>query len=235
MVILKNLNSDKILSPTAVALGFFDGVHLGHQRVIQNTIDCKDKGLSSCVFTFSVDHEAPASKAGFKILSTDTLKAQILENMGVEFMFCPTFEEIKNLTPEQFVADILKNTLSAQCVACGDDFHFGIKASAGVKELKELCAQHNIMVNVIGPVQEDGLNISSSRIRDYIKQGNIKKANKLLGRPYTIDFEVIQGQRLGRTMSFPTINQKLPEVYVMPKFGVYASAALIHGKMYPSG
>lgn len=234
MVTYTDLHIIKLDSPTAVAIGFFDGIHLGHRKVLDNILDLKQKGLSSCVFSYMVSKQIPQAKTGLRYLRTATLKQNYLQDLGVDTLVMPEFESFCSLTPEEFARDILCEKLHAQVVCCGRDLHYGKNASADVEQLQEDGKRFGFEVKIVDPVCIDGKKVSSSLIREYIREGNVDKANELLDRPFALDFEVVKGNQLGRTIAFPTINQVLPEQFVIPKFGVYVSVAVIDGKVYPA-
>ncbi len=216
---------------TAVALGFFDGVHRGHEAVIRPTLD--HPGLSSAVFTFTVHDSSPAAKQKQRMIQSLKLKGETLEELGVEYLFCPDFDSFRSLSPEQFVSEMLVGQFHAGAVYCGEDFRFGAKASGDTTLLRKLCKEHGIEMTVVAPVYEDGKIISSTRIRQCLMEGNIPEANRLLGRPFALEAEVVYGKQLGRELSFPTINQQFPEDQMVPKNGVYAVLANVDGCWIP--
>lgn len=224
------------LNKTVVALGLFDGVHLGHAAVIKKACSlAKDMGATAAVFTFSADGDRPTKKKNQGFIATETVKFGLFEKLGVSFAAAPKFEQIKNLSPKAFVKDILIDAMRAKAIVCGYDFHFGSGASASAEDLKSFAKEYGCEVTVI-PAQKnsDGEAISSTGIRLLLEAGKIKEANALLGHCYQIDFEVESGRHLGSKLGFPTINQAYRCGYAVPKFGVYAAAALIKGQYYPA-
>lgn len=217
---------------TAVALGLFDGLHKGHRAVLQGAIDCSKQGLSPAVFTFDTTNCLP-SKDAMSIMPFE-LKLEMLEEMGIEYIFTPNFDSLHELSPKAFVEEILIGRLNAGAAVCGEDFHFGKNAKGDSRELARLCAEHDINVIICPAVRQGDKTVSSTAIREYIKQGNIAAANEMLGFEFTLRLKVIHGTRLGRTIGFPTINQQAHENQLLPKFGVYASTSIIDGKEYPS-
>lgn len=215
--------------PTAVAVGFFDGVHRGHRAVIEAAAAHKSAGLDLCVFSFSINSASPEKKKGARLLQTPTLKARSIEALGADWLLTPDFSQFKGLSPEQFALDVLMRGLNAGVVCCGYDYHFGKNACAGARELAELLTPHGVRVEQIGAVLDEGLPVSSTRIRDALAAGDIKTANRLLGRAFAIDFPVARGRGLGRELGFPTANQPIGEAYAQLRFGVYATQVLIDG------
>lgn len=231
MKVFKELN-EKNTNNTAVALGLFDGVHRGHQKVISKAIN--NNKYKSAVLTFTTKINRPTKKQEQKDILTVNQRLYRLEGMGVDYVYIPDFEDIKDLTPEDFVYNILHNVINAKVVYCGQDYRFGKKASGDVDVLTSLCEKLGIKVEVIGQELYKDEVISSTRIRKLISSGQVDLVNDLLGYNYFIDEVVEKGYQLGRTINFPTINQKLSENICLLKFGVYISSVNINGKTYKS-
>ena len=156
-------------------------------------------------------------------------KMSVFRNLGVEEWIQADFDDLRDFTPERFVRDILRDTLNACRVCCGYNYRFGKDGAGNADTLRELCRPLGIEVIVTAPVVVDGEPVSSTRIRRIIESGQVEKAAKLLGRPFTLDIEVVGGQRLGKLLGSPTINQPLPKNFVRPRFGVYASSLEVGG------
>lgn len=214
---------------TAVALGYFDGLHLGHIGVIGAALAQKD--LKPAVFTFNCDTTLPKFKSPEDIISFEN-KCELLEKMGVEYLCAPDFAEVCTLTDEDFVRELLHKRLNAGFACCGRNFRFGLGGFGTPERLAELGAGYGIAVRIVEDVCLDGEMISSSRIRELIRRGEIREANILLGYELQFSLPVVTGNKLGRTLSFPTINQIIPATNVIPRFGVYASYVSIHGRNY---
>ena len=216
---------------THVALGFFDGVHNGHRAVIGSCV--AEKGDRPClVLTF---RESPAKALGRPIptlLSTNERKAELLAQIGVDEVIFAGFNDIKDMSPQAFVAEILRDKLHAKKVYCGFNYHFGQGGSGDTELLKKLCAEQGIAVEVKDPVFRDGEPASSSLIRRCIAEGMIEKANNLLGYPYAIEGAIDSGNHIGSAMGFPTVNIPIGEGLTVPRYGVYASAITIDGRRY---
>lgn len=214
---------------TAVALGYFDGLHLGHVGVIGAALAQKD--LKPAVFTFNCDTTLPKFKSPEDIISFEN-KRELLEKMGVEYLCAPDFAEVCTLTDDDFVRELLHKRLNAGFACCGRNFRFGLGGYGTPERLAELGAEYGITVRIVEDVCLDGEMISSSRIRELIRNGEIGEANRLLGYELQFSLPVVTGNKLGRTMSFPTINQIIPRTNVIPRFGVYASYVSVHGRHY---
>lgn len=220
-------------TPSAVALGFFDGVHMGHRAVISAAVaSARQNGLAPRVFTFRPEGSAPASKEGLTLLQTEEQKEAILDSLGVEEVVCPPFGDFRALTPEQFVRDLLGRTLRARELFCGFNYHFGRGGAAGVPELTALCEPLGIRVTALPPVLWQGEVVSSTRIRRCIRAGEADKAAEMLQSPFTLTAEVVHGKRLARTLSWPTINQLFPPDFTIPRHGVYWSQVELGGRTW---
>lgn len=208
---------------TAVALGFFDGIHLGHRAVISGAVREKINGLAPTVLTFTESPLRELTGAGAPRLLEEGDREAQLSGQGVELLYLLPFTGLMELTPERFVEEVLVNTLRAKRVFCGFNYRFGRGGRADAKRLIELCRPFGVQVTVLEPVILDDAPVSSTRIRNMIEVGDVRTAARLLGRPFSFDFEVVHGRQVGRLMGTPTLNQPFPEGFVLPKFGVYAS------------
>ena len=208
-----------------IAIGNFDGVHRGHQAVLQEALSfAKDKGKPAIVYTFEphprsyfnpqqpVDRLTPAAE-----------KAEIFKLMGFDAVVEQEFDaEFANLSADDFIHTIIQKGFSATAIVTGSDFHFGKKRSGNPDYLKKAGEKSGFDVIQVSPFcDENGMIISSSRIREFLSVGNVEEAAKLLGYRYTVTSEVIHGAELGRTLGFPTANMALP-VTTKLAFGIYA-------------
>ena len=218
---------------TAVALGFFDGIHMGHRNVIMRAVNEKQNGLMSVCFTFlqrptSVIKSVPACA-----LMTQEDKIKMLDMLGVECTYQADFREVMNLSARDFVKEILIDKLKAKKLYCGFNYRFGKNGEGDVEVLKSLCDEFEITLSVVEPIVVDGEVVSSTLIRNLIQEGNIKKANALLCSEFGFCAQIKHGQRLGRELGTPTINQPLIDEFVVPKFGVYVSVVTLeNGEKY---
>lgn len=217
----------KMDNPASVALGVFDGLHLGHCAVIK-AMKNHDKPLIPIVFALT-----GVPKLGKKILTND-MRLTAFENSGAAILFDINFEEIKNFSPERFVKEILNDILNAERVSCGYNYRFGKGASADAYDLKKLCSLYNIDTIITESICVDEIPVSSTKIRQLLENGDMTGASKLLGRFFGYNFEVVGGQQRGRLMGTPTINQHFPADFCIPGFGVYASVVKYNGKILPS-
>ena len=208
-----------------VILGNFDGVHKGHQVILQNAVErAKEKELKTIVYTFSEYPKNQQTK-----ITTCSEKAYFLDKNKIDYLCLEQFEKVRNYSPEEFVEKVIVNDLNAAEVYCGFNFTFGKGKSGNVETLKKLLEERNLKLNVQKAVlDDDGEIISSTRIRNYIKEGNFEKVRELLGHNFIILGEVVYGKQLGRVIGFPTANLKF-ENKIYPEFGVYGVKIHIQG------
>ena len=219
-------------SPRAVALGLFDGLHIGHRQVVLAAAGELPDGVSRCVYTFQPDTVTTKASAGQ--LDTADRQQAALTAMGVDELFMVDFSSIQQLTPEQFVRDVLHRQLHAVQVACGYNYHFGKNGAGDAEALTALCAPFGIRVVVVPPICVDEHPVSSTTIRQALAAGDMAAARRLLGRCYSLRSPVVAGQHLGRRLGMPTINQVLPSHIAYPRYGVYASCVEIQGTVLPA-
>ena len=213
--------------PTALALGGFDGLHIGHSRVIGAA---REEGLLSSVFTFQDDLLLQGKRAP-RILS-QAGKMRLLEKMGVEQCWVAAFSEIREMEAEAFLEVFLKEVCRARVVCCGEDFRFGRDRRGTSALLRDFCRANGMEARVVSPVTLGGAPVSSTRIREAVSKGEMEEAAALLGRPFSFDTPVIHGRQLGRTLGVPTVNQPIPSDFVLPRFGVYASVVSVSGEEF---
>ena len=208
----------------AAAIGNFDGVHLGHQHLIKSAVS---DGKTPAVITFSPHPRRffNPDAEGFA-LTDDQDKSAFIAAMGIKVILRLTFDDaMRQTSAEDFVTSVLP-ALGVGTLYAGEDFGFGNNRSGGMDLIKTLGQDFGITTQAVGLIQDSDHVISSTRIRDLIKTGDMTTAASLLGRPYTISGEVIKGDQRGRTIGFPTANITLPEM-TKPGFGVYTVAACL--------
>lgn len=213
-----------------VALGTFDGLHLGHKKVLLSDTTEYDEKIA-LMFTEhpqkTLSGEAPGE------LITEAKRNEILKEWGYNPEFLE-FSEISMLSPEDFIDKILVEKFDATALCCGFNYRFGKGAKGDVALLKQLCAEREIKLTVCNEVELDGAPVSSTRIRESLKNGDIRTANKMLGRFFSYDFKVVHGDARGRILGSPTINQFFSENFTVAEYGVYASFTIVNGKKYIS-
>jgi riboflavin kinase/FMN adenylyltransferase len=221
---------------TAIALGNFDGVHIGHQRLIKKMVDiANDRGLNSSVLLFENHTKSLIEGAGPLLISSTEQKNGLIKSLGVETIYTIKFDEkLMKLTPEEFIDEILVKRLNVKAIVVGYDYRFGYKASGNSDLLRELGRKYNIQVEILPPVLINEMVVSSTRIRDLIKDGNLEDAKILLNRNFSIQGKVVSGKNIGKKLGFPTANIEPIANYIMPRIGVYSTETIVDGNKYLS-
>ena len=209
MKYLKNTTEFYIEEPTVLSLGKFDGIHRGHELLMEHLASKKEAGLAAVIFTFNIPPRKSVEQVEAKVLTTNEEKMHIFEQIGIDYLVeCPFTKEIMCMEPEDFIAKI----------------HFGHNRRGDYHMLKDLSDKYGYEVLVIDKMQEDKRDISSTFVREEIAKGNIEKANHLLGYHYFVTGEILHGRHLGSTkLGIPTINQIPPEEKLLPESGVYVT------------
>ncbi len=222
-------DTDRIpATPRAVALGLFDGVHIGHRTVVAEAVRLGSGHAAVYTFSPATMHTKNAAKR----LCSAAEQASILEAVGITEIFETDFAAVCDLSPAAFVTDILKNRLHATAVTCGFNYRFGKNGAGDATLLTELCAAQNITVTVVPPVHNHGQAVNSTAIRAALADGDMATVRRMLGRGYCLTIPVEHGQHLGRRLGMPTINQPIPNDLACPRYGVYASCTEIDGAVY---
>lgn len=216
-------------TPISIALGCFDGVHLGHQALLREVISGGQDTVSA-IWTFAEPLTVPYIE---KV--EDRIK--LCSGYGIKYAICETFERFRQMSPSEFVSYLYKS-LNVRRIVCGEDFKFGKDKSGDVSTLKEECEKLGIEVKVVQSVYTElngqRVKVSSTLIRSLIADGNVASASRLLGRPFAISGVVVNGNNLGRTIQVPTLNQRLEKCRIVPKNGVYNTVCAVRGEKYPS-
>lgn len=223
----------QITEESAVTLGKFDGIHKGHQKLIQKILEKKALGLKSVVFTFG---QMPGTvflgKKGRTIL-TKSERQQHLEQMGVDYMIeCPFVEQIIHMEPERFIEEILVGQLHAKYIAVGPDFRFGYQRRGDCRLLTELSEVYGYEVEVFEKEKIEEQVISSSYVREQLGQGAMERVSEFLGYPYYVSGTVVHGRRIGRTLGIPTINILPDDEKMLPPNGVYLTRTTVGAEQF---
>ena len=213
----------------ALALGYFDGLHTAHTAVLKETLKLSGNGLLPAVMLFDEHPKKVLSGENVPFLLQKNRRDGIIDDMGI-IRLNISFEKIKDMSPREFV-EMLVNQNVGEAV-CGYNYRFGRKASGDVGTLRELCGEYGIGVTVCEKYLSEGEEVSSTVIRNAVAQGDMEKAERMLGVPFGFCSEVFSGDKRGRLLGAPTINQYLPEGIVIPRFGVYAAKVFFEGKEY---
>lgn len=218
---------------TAVAIGKFDGVHIGHRRLLEEILSQKRNGMAACVFTFDPAPSVLFGRSDGRELTTGKEKRVLFERMGIDILVeFPLTMETAAMEPECFVREVLAKRMNTRFLAAGTDLSFGAGGRGNATLLESLSPHLGFGVKTIGKVCVDGKEVSSSLIRKQVEQGNMPYAGRLLGMPYPVMGSVVHGNRIGRTLGFPTINLLQPPDKLLPPNGVYLSDVTCRGRKY---
>lgn len=237
MEIFNSLEKVNHIHDTVVALGNFDGVHQGHQEIIRRCVNtARSSGNKSAIFTFS-NHPRNllSGENTVKNILYPEEKAQIIESYGVDYLFnIPFDQDILTMDPIDFIDNILIAGFHMKEAYCGFNYRFGYKATGTPAVLVEEGIKKGFGIHVMRPFVVDGQVVSSSLIRNLIEMGSVKECFKYMGRNYAIGGEVVVGNKIGRTIGFPTSNLIIDDTMVTPPNGVYVTNCLYNGATYPS-
>ena len=220
---------------SVVVLGNFDGVHKAHKMLIEKAIRiAKENGFLSVIYTFSVHPQKYFGKS-VELLTTNEEKERIFADMGVDILvYQKPDREFLSISPDLFVKNVVAERLGAKCVVVGQHYTFGARAKGTSGCLKDLAEQCGIKTYIEELLELDGEIISSSGIRNLIKNGEIIRANKMLGRTFSVTGTVVHGNHLGTGIGFPTANINFDTDKIVPEYGVYIGKAIVNNKEYHS-
>lgn len=225
MEIIKNTTEFQIEEPTAISLGKFDGLHQGHQLLVDRILKKKKEGLASLIFTFDFG-ERP-------VLTLKEERRELLRREHVDYLVeCPFVPALSHMEPEDFVQEVLKKRLHAKYLAVGTDFRFGYQRKGDYHLLQKMSESCGFQVDVVEKACWQGREISSTFIREELEQGHMELVNQLLGYAYSVTGEVLHGRQIGRTLGMPTTNLLPKEQKLLPPNGVYATRTVIAGEVF---
>ncbi|MCM1175160.1 MAG: bifunctional riboflavin kinase/FAD synthetase [Blautia sp.] len=235
MQIIQGTTDFALSQKSAVTIGKFDGLHLGHQKLFDRVLAQKEKGLSAVIFTFDPTPEAFFGGKAVKGLTDREEKLAAFEKMGIDVLIeFPLNKETAATEPEYFVREYLMNKLKAAVVIAGTDISFGSKGAGNAALLRALSKECGYRVEIIDKVSVDGEEVSSTLAREAVKTGDMKKAALLLGSPYPVRGTVAHGRKLGRKLGMPTVNLLPSGEKLLPPNGVYYSYVWFRGTRYPA-
>lgn len=235
MRVFRGLHRTSLLAaPTALAIGNFDGLHLGHQAILRRLVDrAKAARLISVVLTFSPHPEKVLGQGKIAMIQTLNQRLAGLKKSGVEAVLVAPFDlRFSRLSSREFFDRVVISLLHAEEVVIGQDFRFGLNRQGDVDTLRQLASEKGVLVHPVPPVRVDDQVVSSSLIRAYLEQGRVEQANRLLGRPYEIEGRVGPGSARGKSLGFPTANV-LTANEITPA-GVFITEAVLGRKAFPS-
>jgi len=233
MQIIQRTTEFHIEEKTAAAIGKFDGIHKGHEKLLENIIKQKENGLKSVVFTFDPPPALFFGQTQVKELTTKGEKEELFEKMGIDILIeFPMTEITASMSPEEFVSEVLVKKMNVGFLAAGTDLSFGYKGAGNAGLISKLSKNYGFKAEIIEKVCHNGREISSSYVREEIEKGNMENAAALIGDAYSISGIVEHGEHLGRTLSMPTVNLIPDSRKLLPPYGVYFSRIRIDGKYY---
>lgn len=235
MQIIQGTTEFELHNKSAVAIGKFDGIHLGHQKLLEKVIEQKKNGLLAVIFTFDPSPAALFSGSTIKELMTKEEKRTVFAQMGIDVLIeFPLTLETAATEPERFVKEYLSQKLNAAVIAAGTDLSFGKKGAGNAELLQGLAKECGYQVEIIDKVSLAGEEISSTLTRDAVEKGEMEKVTALLGTPYRVQGVVTHGRKLGRTLGMPTVNIVPEEGKLLPPNGVYYSKVWLENRAYPA-
>ena len=221
-----------------IALGFFDGIHLGHASLLEMARKrAEEWNLTPAVMSFDLHPDNLVAGAKVPLINSVEDREELLNRcFGISDVILAHFDESMMHMPwDVFVEDYLYRQLKARHLVCGYDFHFGDKGAGNPQRLQQTCQALGIGCDIIPKVEQEGITVSSTYIRTLVAQGEIERANEFLGHPYTLSDRVSHGKKLGSTLGFPTVNLRLKENVLSPAKGVYATKVILeNGETHPA-
>lgn len=233
MEYIKGTTKFHIEEQCVISLGKFDGLHRGHELLMEYIFQKKKMGLKATIFTFDISPRRGKKGQLAKVLTTNEEKLHIFRRIGIDYLVeCPFTPEVMNMEPEDFIKMIVKN-LNVKYMVVGTDFHFGHNRRGDFYMLQEYAPRLEYEVQVVDKMQYKGRDISSTYVREEVTLGNMEKANMLLGYKFFVQGIVVHGRHIGtQVLGIPTINIIPPENKLLPPFGVYVAEITIRGNSY---
>ncbi|MBE7033903.1 MAG: bifunctional riboflavin kinase/FAD synthetase [Ruminococcaceae bacterium] len=223
------------MKATSIALGFFDGVHIAHQKIIKSAVDfANENSLTPIALSFDKSPLEILCPEKVRYITTLEGKQEIIEKLGAKAEFLTVSKDLLNMSPEDFIEKILVNKYNVKHIVCGYDYRFGKGGKGDTELLCKMGENLGFTVEILDCEVLWGEKISSSRIRELISEGNIESANELIGRNFSLSGEVCEGKHLGRKLGFPTANVFFGKHTIIPKNGVYKTIVTVKGNGYPA-
>ena len=233
MQIITGTTDFSLSEKTAVAIGKFDGVHIGHRSLLAEILKQKESGKKACVFTFDPPPAVFFGKTEEKELTTKEEKRKIFAELGIDILIeFPMNATTAATPPEEFVQNILFTQMQAGFVAAGTDLSFGNKGAGNAALLQQMAKECGVEVSIIDKILLHEKEVSSTYAREAVEQGNMELAEKLLGMPYSVEGVVEHGNHMGHKMGMPTVNLIPPKNKLLPPCGVYYAGVIMEGRYY---
>ncbi len=232
MLLIEGTTDFQLDGPSAVAIGKFDGIHRGHQELLKKI---KETGFQTVIFTFDPPPNVLFGQTEVRGLTTREEKRRIFDKQGIDVLIeYPLNEKTAATDPEDFIEEILVKRLRTAYIAAGTDLSFGSRGRGNSALLEKWADTYGYQVEIIDKILDEGEEITSTRIREEVKQGHMQTVTRLIGFPYSITGIVEHGKRIGRTIGIPTVNLLPPDDKLLPPHGVYYSYVSYNGKHYRS-
>lgn len=233
MRIIERENAFLLDEPSAVAIGKFDGLHRGHRRLLRHVLEQRERGLQAVVFTFDPSPAVLFSGEKLPELTTKREKRKLFEELGIDVLIeFPLNAETAATEPARFIEEILAGQMKTAYIAAGRDISFGRGGKGDAALLQEMAGRFGYLAEVIEKVCLDGVEISSSYVREVIGRGDMEKAERLIGEAYSVSGIVAHGKKLGRKLGMPTVNVLPEPEKLLPPFGVYFSEVAVGDRIY---
>lgn len=223
----------QIEEPTVVSIGKFDGLHRGHQKILRTMAEYRREGLKTAIFTFSTPPAGLVKGKTQSMIMVNGEREELLRAAGVDYLVeYPFDQEVSRMEPERFLSEILTGRMNGKVIVAGPDCHFGYKAAGNMEMLERLAPKYGYRFSMVEKERDGDKIISSTYVREMLDEGNIKKANELLGYAYFLTGTVVHGKSLGHEKLYPTANLLPPKEKHLPRFGVYVSRVTAEGKTW---
>lgn len=233
MQIIERKTYFQLNGPSAAAIGKFDGIHRGHQALLHRVLEQKDKGLQAVVFTFDPSPAVFFSGEDLPELTTREEKRRLFAQLGIDVLIeYPLDFRTAAMEPERFIEEILDGQMKTAYIAAGEDLSFGREGRGDAGMLTAYASRFGYEAEIIKKICLEGVEISSSYVREVVKQGDMELAERLIGEPYSVRGIVAHGKRLGRRLGMPTVNLWPEKEKLLPPYGVYFSEVILGEKTY---
>ena len=233
MQIIERETVFQLHKPSAVAIGKFDGIHRGHQSLLRHVLEQKEKGLQAVVFTFDPSPAAFFSGKDLPELTTKKEKRKLFQELGIDVLIeFPLNAATASTEPGRFIEEILAGRLRTAYIAAGEDLSFGKAGKGDAALLKKMARQFGYQTEIIEKVCAEGVEISSSYVREVVGRGEMEKAERLIGEAYSVSGVVAHGKKLGRKLGMPTVNLLPEREKLLPPYGVYFSEVSVGERVY---
>lgn len=235
MIYIAKTKDFRIAEPTALSIGKFDGLHRGHKKLVKELLSWKEKGYKTAVFTFSTPPASLVKGKPQTMIMTNEERGELLSQAGIDYLVeYPFDEEVCHMEPERFISEVLAGRMHAGVIATGPDCHYGYKAAGDRALLETMAEVYGYRYFVVDKERDPENNriISSTYIRELLAEGEMQRANRLLGYHYFVSGPVVHGTSIGHTKLYPTANVVPGPEKHLPKFGVYVTRVTVAGETY---